>query len=121
MPDMTNANSSKTLCLYVDVDGTLIHSQGANPRTNGELVSKIKKWKSEGALLYCWSSRGAGYAQRVARRLGIEDCFSAFLCKPHILIDDQAVNDWSCLVHLYPLQIGNHTVDSLTRMIDDEI
>jgi len=111
---------SNAICIYVDVDGTLIRHQGTNTQTNGELVLQAKKWKKEGALLYCWSSRGGEYAQRVARRLGIEDCFIGFLWKPHVLVDDQAINDWACLVHIYPPQACNYSVEKLNQLIEDD-
>ena len=117
-PDTRAANGPGTLSIFVDVDGTLIRFQGGNPQPNGDLVLNVRKWKSEGALLYCWSSQGASYAQRIARQLRIEDCFSAFLCKPHVLIDDQALADWSCLVHLYPAQAGNLSLASLRNLAD---
>ncbi len=51
-------------------------------------------------------------------QLRMEDCFAAFLCKPHVLVDDQSVNDWSCLVHLYPAQASNHSLESLRSLVD---
>src|ERR1035441_5188107 len=116
--NLRSAIGPGTLCIFVDVDGTLIRFQGGKPRPNGDLVLQVKKWKSEGALLYCWSSQGADYAQRIARQLRIEDSFSAFLCKPHVLVEDQSVGDWSCLVHLYPAQVSNHSLTSLRHLAD---
>jgi hypothetical protein len=117
-PNLIEAGRPHALCIFVDVDGTLIRFQGGTSRPDGDLVLRARQWKSEGALLYCWSSRGADYAQKIARQLQIEDCFSAFLCKPHVLVDDQSLNDWPCLVHLYPAQVGNHSLDSLRNMVD---
>ena len=117
-PDLRGVDQPPALCIFVDVDGTLIRFQGAVPRPDGDLVLRVKQWKSEGALLYCWSSRGANYARRIAMQLRMEDCFAAFLCKPHVLVDDQSVNDWSCLVHLYPAQASNHSLESLRSLVD---
>lgn len=38
------------------------------------------------------SSGGSAYAQRSAEELGIVDCFTAFLPKPQLLIDDVATS-----------------------------
>ena len=35
-------------------------------------------------------------------RLGLVDCFRAFLPKPHIIIDDQAPAEWRRLIHVHP-------------------
>ena len=105
------------ICIYVDVDGTLIQTRDGKSQPDGDVVLQVKKWKSDGSLLYCWSSRGAEYAERIAAQLRIKDCFSAFLCKPHFLIDDQSINDWACLIHLYPAQVRLHSSESLQDLI----
>ena len=38
--------------------------------------------------MFLWSTGGGDYAESVARRLGIHECFGAFLPKPDIAIDD---------------------------------
>jgi len=54
-------------------------------------------------MLYLWSAGGADYARKSAQELGISDCFVAFLPKPNLIIDDQAVADWRYCKHEYPM------------------
>src|SRR6266850_2157681 len=69
----------------VDVDGTL-HSHGV-PRE--ATIRLCRELKVRGFDLFLWSARGADYAARVAKDLGIEDLFSHFLTKPGYIIDDE--------------------------------
>lgn len=89
------------MIIYVDIDDTLVRSFGSKRIPMTDMVALIPKLKEHGATLYCWSSGGAAYAQSSAEELGIADCFTAFLPKPHFLIDDVAVADWR-LVELHP-------------------
>ena len=84
----------RALCIYVDVDDTLIRSVGSKRIPNTGVIAHLKTLADEGAMLYCWSSGGADYARRSAEECGIEDCFVAFLPKPDVLLDDQLVSDW---------------------------
>jgi phosphoserine phosphatase len=69
------------------------------------VVERIKKLHQEGAVLYLWSSGGAEYARTSAEELGISDCFVAFLPKPTLIVDDQAVSDWRYCKHVLPLSL----------------
>lgn len=51
---------------------------------------------------YCWSSGGADYARESAEEFGLTDCFTAFLPKPNVLLDDQNVADWRRLRQVHP-------------------
>lgn len=69
----------------VDVDGTL-HSHGIPCEAT---IGLCRDLKARGFELFLWSARGAEYAARVARDLGIEDLFSHFLTKPGYIVDDE--------------------------------
>lgn len=80
--------------IYVDVDDTLIRSFGSKRIPMTPMVDQIKRLKDAGANLYCWSSGGADYARSSAAELGIEACFSGFLPKPNIFLDDMPLQRW---------------------------
>jgi hypothetical protein len=54
-----------------------------------------------------WSTGGADYAREVARELGLEHCFVAFLPKPTIMLDDQAPAEWRLCRHVHPFNIDS--------------
>ncbi len=108
------------IAIYVDVDGTLIRNQPGTFQPVPELVARVRQWHGEGALVYCWSSQGPEYARHIAKTLGLDVCFTAFLCKPHVVVDDQSLTDWQCLVHLYPTQAATHTIATLENLLDSE-
>jgi beta-phosphoglucomutase-like phosphatase (HAD superfamily) len=89
--------------VFVDVDDTLIRSVGQTRIPMPGVVSRVRELHLEGAALYLWSSGGADYARASAVELGLEHCFIAFLPKPDIYIDDQAVSDWRFCEHVLPM------------------
>lgn len=90
---------------YIDVDDTLIRSAGTKRIPILPTVAKVKELKASGWILYCWSSGGAEYARDSASELGIENCFSGFLPKPTLLIDDMNPWDWRNLTIIHPTGI----------------
>ena len=74
-------------------------------------IAHVRALNAQGAILYCWSSGGADYAQHSAEEVGIADCFTAFLPKPHVLIDDQQVTAWRRLRHVHPTNCRSTTVE----------
>jgi phosphoserine phosphatase len=88
--------------VFVDVDDTLVRSVGQTRIPMPAVVARIREHHSQGATLCLWSSGGADYAHASAVELGLEHCFSAFLPKPDIYIDDQAVSDWRFCEHVLP-------------------
>lgn len=92
--------------VYVDVDDTLVRSVGTKRIPIPAAVRHVRALFEQGAELYCWSSGGAEYARQSAEECGIADCFRAFLPKPNVLIDDQALADWRDLAVVYPAQIS---------------
>ena len=112
-------NIQRHLCVYVDVDDTLIRSVGTKRMPLPAVVSHVKDLARAGAELYCWSAVGAEYARATARDLGIESCFTAFLPKPNILIDDQEVRTWRRFKVVHPLSIADQTVEKYLSMLEE--
>ncbi|MEM9543251.1 MAG: hypothetical protein AAGA60_27650 [Cyanobacteria bacterium P01_E01_bin.42] len=69
--------------------------QGEEKKIRESLEKNFKNLKAQGATLYCWSSGGADYAKEIAEKLGIVDIFTAFLPKPHMLLDNRNINNWN--------------------------
>lgn len=90
--------------IFIDVDDTLVRNSGDQQVPMRSMIEKVRSLARSGAILYCWSSGGAEYAKRTARKLGLDHCFSDFLPKPHIMIDDQPVSEWWNLSELLPSQ-----------------
>jgi hypothetical protein len=90
---------------YVDVDDTLVRSAGTKRIPIPSTVRHVKALKKEGWQLYCWSSGGEEYARRSASELGIADCFSGFLPKPDVMIDDVPPESWSYLTIMHPAEL----------------
>lgn len=88
--------------IFVDVDDTLIRSFGQTHIPMPSAVAAIRQLHEQGAELYLWSSGGADYARASAKELNLEHCFVAFLPKPHVYIDDQAVHEWRFCNHVLP-------------------
>ena len=100
------------LIVYVDIDDTLIRSVGMKRIPIPASVKHVRALKEQGAVIYCWSSGGAAYAQQSAEELGIAECFSGFLAKPHVLLDDQPIAEWRRLIQIHPNTCANETVES---------
>lgn len=93
----------RTLVVYVDVDDTLVRSFGSKQIPMPATVDRVRALAAQdGVALYCWSSGGAEYAERVAVRLGIAALFIAFLPKPNVMVDDMALSDWRDLLVVHP-------------------
>ena len=103
--------------IYVDIDDTLIRSFSTKRIPISRSIDYVKAMKKQGAILYCWSSGGAEYAQKIANELGIADIFSAFLPKPHIILDDQKVEEWRYLVQVHPMSISSDNIDFYKDML----
>ncbi|WP_199242820.1 hypothetical protein [Vitiosangium sp. GDMCC 1.1324] len=81
--------------IYLDAEDTLVSGTAGAPLPRERLVARVRELARKGAGLYLWSRHGAEQARRVAAELGLEDCFQAFLPKPQVLIDTEALEDWS--------------------------
>lgn len=95
-----------TRTVFIDVDDTLVRSVGAKRIPIPAVIEGVRRLKSDGAMIYLWSSGGADYWRATASELGISDCIEAYLPKPTIYVDDQPVNEWRSCSHVYPSQIN---------------
>jgi len=93
--------------VFVDVDDTLVRSAGSKRIPITPVAERVTALKEAGATLYCWSTGGPEYAREVARELGLEHCFVAFLPKPTIMLDDQPPADWRLCRHVHPFNVGS--------------
>jgi hypothetical protein len=107
---------SRQLCIYIDVDDTLVRSAGSKRIPIPSVIEHVRRLHADGAVLYCWSSGGAEYAQSTATEFGIASCFAGFLPKPQVIIDDQLVTDWPQFLHIYPSACA--TLDEYVAMLD---
>ena len=98
---------TKQTYIYVDVDDTFVRSVGSKRIPVPTVIKQIRKLAGDGAILYCWSSGGAKYAQASAEEFGIANCFVYFLPKPNVLLDDQNINDWRNLKQIHPNECEN--------------
>lgn len=96
--------------IYVDVDDTFVRSASSKRIPMPAPIQHVRALKAQGAVLYCWSSGGADYAQRSAEEFGIADCFEAFLPKPNVLVDDMPISEWPRFITIHP---ANCTTQSL--------
>jgi phosphoglycolate phosphatase-like HAD superfamily hydrolase len=111
MSEAVSGPSTPALVVYVDVDDTLIRSYGSKRMPMPAVVEHVRALHREGAQLYCWSSGGAVYARQSAEELGIVECFSAFLPKPDVVLDDQPIEEWRRLVSVHPGECRGQTVE----------
>jgi FMN phosphatase YigB (HAD superfamily) len=74
--------------VYFDVDDTLVCSIGKKRIIMPAVVAEVRRLKDEGAILYLWSSGGAAYCRETAIEFGIHECFTGFLPKPTVYVDD---------------------------------
>ena len=108
---------STKLIFYVDVDDTLVRSFGSKRIPISSAIAHVRLLHSQGAVLYCWSSGGASYAEASAVELGIEGCFVAFLPKPNIMIDDQSPAEWRGLVCVHPNQAASMSMSDYATAV----
>lgn len=104
---------SRPLVVFVDIDDTLVRSFGSRRIAMTSVVARIRALHAEGAVLYAWSSGGADYARSSTEELGIGDCFSAWLPKPDVFVDDVRIEDWRNTIQLHPNEVVNRTVEEL--------
>jgi hypothetical protein len=80
--------------IYLDAEDTLVSGPATLGIPRERVVGRVRELARKGAGLYLWSRHGVEHARKVAAELGLEDCFQAFLPKPEVLIDAQALEDW---------------------------
>lgn len=101
------------LVVFVDVDDTLVRSVGTKRIPIPEVIRRVRELHSAGVDLHCWSTGGAAYAHDSAVELGLADCFSCFLAKPHLMVDDQPPSEWRNLLCLHPNEISSMSVQEI--------
>lgn len=102
----------KPFNVYVDVDETFVRNYGTKRIPVSRVIEHIKDLKSQGAVLFCWSSGGADYARESAKEFGIEDQFEIFLPKPEVVLDDMQFSQWRNLLEVHPNECVGNTVQS---------
>jgi len=108
---------SKPLYIYVDVDETFVRIYGSKRIPMPPVIQHIKELKEQGAIMYCWSSGGAQYAENSASEFGIHQCFVSFLPKPDVAIDDVKICDWRYLHQVHPNECPGETVESYRKKL----
>lgn len=108
---------ARPLVVYVDIDDTLIRSFGTRRMPIPAAVQHVRDLHAQGAVLYCWSFRGGAYARESAAEVGLEECFVAFLTKPDVLPDDQAVGEWRRLLNVHPTECTGQSVDTYRQRL----
>ncbi len=103
---------SKLTYIYIDVDETFVRNYGSKQIPMPSVIKHIRDLKTEGAVMYCWSSGGADYAQASAKEFGIDDCFVGFLPKPEITIDDMQFSEWRNLLQVHPNECPGNTIET---------
>lgn len=109
--DNTNNDAMRPFAIYVDVDDTFVRSAGTKRVPMTAMIQHIRELKEQGAVLHCWSSGGATYAEQSAREFGIADCFIGFLPKPDVLLDDQNFGEWRGLKYVHPTACPGRTLE----------
>lgn len=102
----------RSAVIYVDVDDTLVRHASSKPVPIPRVIEQVRRLHARGFPLYCWSTGGADYAQRIATEIGVAECFIAFLPKPAILIDDQEMSAW-LLKTFHPSSIDDAAIDAV--------
>jgi hypothetical protein len=95
------------MIVYVDVDDTLVRSAGTKRIPVPAVIAHVRALKANGDTLYLWSSAGGEYARASAEEFGISDCFTGYLPKPQLIIDDELVQDWRYCRQVHPSQVDN--------------
>ncbi|MCV6639520.1 DUF705 domain-containing protein [Candidatus Albibeggiatoa sp. nov. NOAA] len=109
----------RPLYIYIDVDETFVRNYGTKRIPIPAVIEHIKALKQQGALMYCWSSGGAEYAQESAKEFGIETCFLGFLPKPDVIIDDLALSDWRNLLQVHPNECHDNSMASYRKQLTE--
>ena len=114
-----NADTKNSLVhVFVDVDDTLVRSSGGKRIPMPSVIQHIRDLHAQGAILYCWSAGGMDYARQSAEECGIAECFTTFLPKPNVFIDDQSASEWPRSVLIHPSSCVGHSLDDYRRLLN---
>ncbi len=111
---------SKPFYVYLDVDETIVRNYGSKRIPIPTVIEHVKDLSKQGAIMYCWSSGGAEYAQASAKEFGIEECFIGFLPKPELAIDDMKLSQWRNLLQVHPNECQGNTVEIYKEKIIEQ-
>ena len=114
---MNSDSSSTPLHIFVDVDDTLVRSVGSKRIPIPAVIRHVRDLHSQGAILYCWSAGGAEYARRTAEEFGIASCFTTFLSKPNVMIDDQNPMEWKRTVLIHPSNCDGKALGDYKKLL----
>lgn len=107
---MDTSTAVPLLNIFVDVDDTLVRTVGTKRIPMPTVIQQVRDLHAQGATLYCWSAGGGDYARQSAEELGIAGCFTAFLPKPNVLIDDQSPDKWPRSLLVHPSQCNGQSL-----------
>lgn len=108
---------SNSPVIYVDIDDTLVRTFGAKQIPMTPTVHGVRRLAAQGATLVAWSAGGADYARSTVEKLGLTDCFTAYLPKPTVMIDDQAPADWRQTVLVRPSEAAEANLAELCARV----
>ena len=114
---MNSGISNSPVHIFVDVDDTLVRSSGGKRIPMPSVIQHVRELHAQGAILYCWSAGGMDYARQSAEELGIAECFTSFLPKPNVFIDDQNAGEWPRCVLIHPSSCIGHSLDDCRRQL----
>jgi hypothetical protein len=97
--------------VFVDVDDTLVRSAGTKRIPMPSVIQHVRELHAQGAVLYCWSAGGAEHARRSAAEFALADCFTAFLPKPNVFLDDQNAAEWPRSLLVHPSNCSGRSLD----------
>ena len=108
---MNSNPTASPVYVFVDVDDTLVRSAGTKRIPMPSVIQHVRELHAQGAVLYCWSSGGTEYARQSAEELGLAQCFTGFLPKPHVFIDDQIAAKWPRCISVHPSSCTGRSLD----------
>lgn len=103
--------SATPVHVFVDVDDTLVRSAGSKRIPMPSVIQHVRDLHAQGAVLYCWSAGGAEYARCSAEEFDLAACFTAFLPKPNVFLDDQSPAEWPRSIFIHPSSCSGRSLD----------
>lgn len=114
---MNPSPSASSVNVFVDVDDTLVRSTGSTRIPIPSVIQHVRELHAQGAILYCWSAGGAEYARRSAEEFGLAGCFTAFLPKPNVFIDDQSAEEWPRSILVHPSSCSGRSLEDYRGLL----
>jgi hypothetical protein len=105
-PQFSNPIPPKEVVIFIDGDDTLLRSFGTKQIPIPTAIQYVRDVFQAGSTLYLWSRGGAEYSRDVAKSLGIEHCFTGFLPKPDVIVDDRLLQLLDHCEFIHPNNVG---------------